>query len=69
MKIILDQNVKEGALRADRAWELFFESKSFLVNGLGVPEFADLALGPAREEGREPQQEFETRTDGDYPQA
>jgi uncharacterized cupin superfamily protein len=41
MKIILDQNVKEGALRADRAWELFFESKSSLVNGLGVPEFAD----------------------------
>jgi uncharacterized cupin superfamily protein len=41
MRIIIDREVKEGAIRADRAWELFFESKSSLVNNLGVPEFAN----------------------------
>jgi uncharacterized cupin superfamily protein len=42
MKIILDEDeVREGALRADRAWELFFESKLSLERGAGVHMFAN----------------------------
>ncbi len=41
MKIILDEEVREGSLRADRAWELFFESKSSLVRGAGLHMFAN----------------------------
>lgn len=36
MKIILEHGAHEGALRADLAWELFFESKSALPKGHGA---------------------------------
>jgi len=36
MKIILDGAIQEKALRADLAWELFFESKSSLPRGHGA---------------------------------
>lgn len=42
MKIILDEGkAKEGALRADRAWELFFESKLSVERGVGLHMFAN----------------------------
>jgi uncharacterized cupin superfamily protein len=41
MKIILDEEVRKGTLRADRAWELFFESKSSLIRGPGLAAFAN----------------------------
>ena len=41
MKVTLDESLREGAIRADRAWELFFGSKSSLVGGPGMPRFAD----------------------------
>lgn len=36
MKIILDDAAREGAIRADLAWELFFESKSSIPQGHGA---------------------------------
>jgi uncharacterized cupin superfamily protein len=36
VKIVLDEGVRERALRADLAWELFFESKSELPRGHGA---------------------------------
>jgi len=36
MKIILDEAIRERALRADLAWELFFESRSSLPKGHGA---------------------------------
>ena len=36
MKIILEEGAREGALRGDLAWELFFESKSALPHGHGA---------------------------------
>ncbi len=41
MKIILDEEVREGALRADRAWELFFESELSIERGAGLHMFAN----------------------------
>jgi uncharacterized cupin superfamily protein len=41
MKIILDEEVKEKVLRADRAWDLFFESKHSLDGGPGLQRFAN----------------------------
>jgi uncharacterized cupin superfamily protein len=41
MQIILDQEVREGALRADRAWELLFDSKSSMTRELGKHMFAN----------------------------
>jgi uncharacterized cupin superfamily protein len=41
MKIILDEEVRDGSLRADRAWELFFESKVSLERGAGLHMFAN----------------------------
>lgn len=36
MKLILDEAAREGAIRADLAWELFFKSKSALPEGHGA---------------------------------
>jgi uncharacterized cupin superfamily protein len=36
LRIILQEGAREGALRADLAWELFFESKSELPHGHGA---------------------------------
>ncbi len=36
MKLILDEGVREGAIRVDLAWELFFKSKSNLPGGHGA---------------------------------
>ena len=36
MKIILDEAAREGAVRVDLAWELFFKSKSNLPQGHGA---------------------------------
>jgi uncharacterized cupin superfamily protein len=36
LKIILQEGAREGALRADLAWELFFDSKSELPHGHGA---------------------------------
>lgn len=41
MKIILDEEVRKGALRADRAWEFFLKSKSSLEGGSGLHAFAN----------------------------
>jgi uncharacterized cupin superfamily protein len=41
MKIILDEEIKEGAIRADRAWEFFIGSKFSLENDLGLHRFAN----------------------------
>jgi len=36
MKLILDEEAREGAIRVDRAWELFFETKSGIPEGHGA---------------------------------
>lgn len=36
MKLILDEEAREGAIRADLAWELFFKSKTTFPEGHGV---------------------------------
>ena len=36
MKLILDEGAREGAIRVDLAWELFFESKSGFPEGHGA---------------------------------
>ncbi len=36
MKITLDEGAREGAIRVDLAWELFFESKSSIPQGHGA---------------------------------
>jgi uncharacterized cupin superfamily protein len=36
MKLILDEEAREGAIRADLAWELFFQSKSGIPEGHGA---------------------------------
>src|SRR5216117_909585 len=36
MKLILDEKAREGAIRVDRAWELFFETKSGIPEGHGA---------------------------------
>jgi mannose-6-phosphate isomerase-like protein (cupin superfamily) len=41
MRIILDEELREGALRADTAWELFFGTKSSFEGGHGMPRFAE----------------------------
>lgn len=35
MKLILDENPREGAIRVDLAWELFFENKTKIPEGHG----------------------------------
>ncbi len=35
MKLILEEGVHDGAIRVDRAWDLFFESKSTIPKGHG----------------------------------
>ncbi len=35
MKITLEEGAREGAIRVDLAWELFFESKSAIPEGHG----------------------------------
>ncbi len=41
MKIILDEEAREGAVRADLAWELFFGESKTLEGGPGMPRFAE----------------------------
>jgi len=41
MKIILDEEIKEGSLRADLAWELFVRTKSSLKGISGLFPFAN----------------------------
>lgn len=41
MKIILDDEVRQGAIRVDRAWELFFDSKTELKPGGGLFRFPE----------------------------
>ena len=41
MRAILDEEAKEDSLRVDRAWELFFDSKSSLTRELGKHMFAN----------------------------
>jgi len=36
MKIILTEGAREGAIRVDLAWEVFFESKSSIPQGHGA---------------------------------
>lgn len=35
MKLVLEEEAREGAIRVDRAWELFFESKTSIPEGHG----------------------------------
>jgi len=41
MKIILDEEIREEALRADQAWDLFFKSRSSLAGGRGLFGFTN----------------------------
>jgi uncharacterized cupin superfamily protein len=41
MRIVLEEEFEEGALRVDRAWELFFGSKSSLTGGPWLDTFAN----------------------------
>jgi hypothetical protein len=65
LKIILDDQVTEKAVRADLAWELFFRSKTAMPKGHGEPllSFANWFWDELGKKGGAPQQSLEGRVE------